>query len=135
MTPAPVVPQQGDIYWVHIPPEQTVGSEDYGKPNRLCVVMSRNNLNRRLNTLVVVPLTTHGGQVANLGEQPPFRIIIPSKEITKDVLCNTQPVLCVAKTDQVRVIDKSRLMERMGKLSRNATISVGVGVSFVFDLR
>src|SRR5258706_1878479 len=112
---------QGEIYWVNIPPRDTRGSEQHGHPNQPCVIMSRDLVNRRLNTVVVVPLTTHQHQV-QLADQPPFRIVIHIQEIAKDVLCTLQIALCVAKTDQVRVIDKSRLQERIGKMSRSSTI-------------
>lgn len=126
---------QGEIFWVDIPPDHTEGSEQHG--NRPCIVMSRTSVNKRLNTVIVVPMSTFGGTVtaASLAPQPPFRIVIPVAEITKDVMCNSTLSLSVAKTDQARVIDKSRLGQRIGKLSQTATISVGVGLANVFDIR
>jgi mRNA-degrading endonuclease toxin of MazEF toxin-antitoxin module len=109
-------PQQGELYWVDIPKDQTEGSEQSGR--RPFVVMSRDGVNRRLKTVVVVPLTTYSDQInrAALASEPPYRIVIPPSEITKDPNCSSQISLSVAKTDQARVIDKSRLKQRIGRL-------------------
>ena len=128
---------QGEIFWIDISTEETKGSEQYGR--RPFVVMSRDAVNRKLRTVVVVPLTTHNGQVQEvlqrLTEQPPFRIIIPPAEITRDMSGSSEILLCVAKTDQARVVDKTRLLQKMGRLSTTATIAVGAGLAFLFDLR
>jgi len=126
---------QGEIYWVNIPANHVAGSEQSG--NRPCIVVSRTALNRRLNTVVIVPMSTHGGTVTpdSLASQPPFRVMIPVKEITKDLSCISTLSLSVAKTDQARVIDKSRLGQKVGRLSPTAIVSVGVGLANVFDIR
>lgn len=128
-------PQQGDIYWVDIPSTQTQGSEQFGR--RPFVVMSRNAVNKRLKTVLAVPLTTFGDQVtiASLSNQPPFRILIPVSQITKDPSCNSQISMSVAKTDQARALDKTRLEQKIGRLSQTAVIAVGHGLAFVFDIR
>ena len=128
--------QQGDLFWIDIPKHQTHGSEQYGR--RPFVVMSRTAVNRRLKTVVVVPLTTFAHQTelqAVLDNQPPYRIVVPLAEITKDAACSSQLSTCVAKTDQARVVDKTRLLERIGRLSQTAIIAVGIGLAFVFDIR
>lgn len=128
--------EQGDLYWIDIPAKQTEGSEQYGR--RPFVVMSRTAVNKRLKTVVVVPMTTFGDQAhvaAALANQPPFRIVVPVAEITKDVSCNSQLSTSVAKTDQARVVDKSRLQQKIGRLSQTAIISVGSGLAFLFDIR
>ncbi|HUI82357.1 MAG TPA: type II toxin-antitoxin system PemK/MazF family toxin [Bryobacteraceae bacterium] len=128
--------QQGDIYWIDIPSNQAEGSEQFGK--RPFVVVSRTALNRQVKTVIVVPMTTFGDRTidaAILSNQPPFRIVIPVGEITKDASCNTQLSVSVAKTDQARVVDKSRLQQRIGRLSQTAVIAVSVGLAFVFDIR
>jgi mRNA interferase MazF len=129
--------QQGDIYWIDIPYHQTEGSEQSGR--RPFIVISRDAVNRRLKTVVVVPMTTFGDQTtadpAKLANQPPFRIVIPVAVITKDPSCNTQLSVSVAKTDQVRVVDRSRLQQKVGRLSQTAVIGVSAGLAFVFDIR
>jgi mRNA-degrading endonuclease toxin of MazEF toxin-antitoxin module len=131
---------QGDIFWVDIPVSHTEGSEQHGR--RPFIVMSRTGINRRLNTVVVVPMTTFNDTATNdtatpesLASQPPFRIMIPVAQITKDLTCSSVLSLSVAKTDQARVIDKSRLGPKIGRLSHTATVAVGVGLANVFDIR
>jgi mRNA-degrading endonuclease toxin of MazEF toxin-antitoxin module len=128
-------PKQGEIYWVNIPAEHTEGSEQFGR--RPFVVMSRDGLNRVTKTIVVVPLTTFDGSLTpdKLANQPPFRIAIPLAEITRDVSYTGVLSLCVAKTDQVRVISKTRLQAKVGRLSQTAVIAVGSGLGFVFAIR
>jgi len=128
--------RQGDIYWVDIPPGQTEGSEQYGR--RPFVVMSRDAVNKSLKTVIAVPMTTFGDQLRDqpaLASQPPYRIVIPATEISKGPSCNSKILTCVAKTDQARVIDRSRFQEKMGRLSQTAVIAVGAGLAFVFDIR
>jgi mRNA interferase MazF len=118
---------QGDIYWVDIPQEQTEGSEQFGR--RPFVILSRNAVNKTVKTVLVAPMSS------NVSKQPPHRIMVPVSEITKDPQCKSTLVVSVVKTDQLRVIDKSRLIEKIGTLSQTATKSVLLGVAFVFDIR
>lgn len=127
--------RQGEIYWVTIKQDEAKGSEQYGR--RPFIVVSRDGLNRtNLKTVVAVPMSTCGGlDPARLRDQPPFRIVIPPQEITKDASCTSVIELSIAKTDQVRVLDKTRLESRIGKLSQTATISVTHGLAWVCDIR
>lgn len=110
-----------------------VGSEQAG--NRPFIVMSRNYVNRRLKTVLVVPMTTFQNQVS-MANQPPYRIVIPAAEITTDPsYTGTLAPVSVAKTDQTRVVDNSRLGQKIGRLSQTAVISVGAGIAFVIDHR
>lgn len=118
---------QGDIYWVTIRQEETKGSEQYGR--RPVVVVSTHAVNKTLKTVVVVPMST------TVDNQPPYRIVIPVSQIMKDISSKSHLEKCVAKTDQVRVIDKSRLEEKIGRLSQTATLAVTLGLAFVFDIR
>lgn len=118
--------QQGDIYWVSISQNQTRGSEQSGR--RPFIVVSKNSVNKSVKTVVVVPMSTK-----NIQSQHPFRIVIPVPEINRDPSCTSLVETSVAKTDQVRVIDKSRLEQKIGRLSRTALIAVCSGLAFVFD--
>ncbi len=120
-------PSQGDIYWVDIPQQQTQGSEQFGP--RPFVILSRNAVNKTVKTVLAAPMST------NISQQPPYRIVIPVTEIIKDIQCTRPLSTSVVKTDQLRVIDKSRLRDKVGKLSQTATNSVLAGVAFVFDIR
>jgi mRNA-degrading endonuclease toxin of MazEF toxin-antitoxin module len=128
-------PQQGDIFWVDIKQQETQGSEQYGR--RPFLVMSRDGVNKRLKTVLTVPLTTFENTLTpeKLANQPPFRILIPPAQITRDISYTGPISVSVAKTDQARVIDKSRLQTKIGRLSHTAVIAVGVGIAYVFDIR
>jgi len=119
--------KRGEIYWVTIAPSETRGSEQYGR--RPFLVVSREAVNRAGKTVVVVPFST------NIANQPAFRVVVPVEEIAKDASCNSALATSVAKTDQVRVVDKSRLEQRIGTLSQTAIIAVAAGLGFVFDIR
>ena len=119
--------KQGEIYWVDIPATHTQGSEIYKR--RPYIIVSRTLINRSCKTVVGVPLTTREGN------DPPHRIVIPAKEIIRDVSFNGDIKDSVAKTDQIRVLDKSRLERKMGTLSDTAIVAVGLGIAFLFDLR
>jgi len=78
---------------------------------------------------VGVPLTT------TEGNDPAHRILIPAREIIRDVAYTGEIKDSIAKTDQIRVLATSRLERRMGALSNTAIIAVGLGMAFLFDLR
>lgn len=123
--------RQGDIFWADIPPGHTVGSEQYKR--RPYVIVSRDHLNRG-STVVGVPLTTQGVDGLQTGH-PPHRILIPAREISRDIAFTGDIKDSVAKTDQVRVLAKERLDVKMGQLSRSAVIAVGLGLAYLLDLR
>lgn len=85
---------QGQVWWVNLDP--TIGSEI--RKTRPAVIVSPDELNAHLNTVVVVPLTS--------GRPYPFRI--PTKIEGKPG---------VAAVDQVRTIDKQRLVKRIRTLT------------------
>jgi mRNA interferase MazF len=87
--------KQYDIYWTDLNPTQ--GSK-YGK-RRPCVVVSPDELNRSLRTVVIVPMTT-------VRREWPFRPQIR--------LADKIGEACV---DQIRVIDKERLNLKAGRAS------------------
>jgi mRNA interferase MazF len=122
--------KQGDLYWVDIPQLETKGSEQWGR--RPFLIVSRDAVNKTLKTVVVVPLST------SVAGQPAYRIVMPVAEMIKDPTCTSKLEMSVAKPDQVRVIDKSRLLpaNKIGCLSKTAILSVlGAGLAFVFDIR
>ena len=97
--------QRGDVYLVVLNP--TRGREI--KKTRPCVVVSPNELNAHLQTYIVAPLTT--GSHAY-----PFRV--PCRFSHKD----GHIVL-----DQIRTIDKERLVKRLGRVT-DATLEKVLGV-------
>lgn len=94
-----MVIDQYDILLVNLDP--TKGSEI--KKTRPCIVISPIELNKNLNTIIVVPMTS-----AN--KKYPSRIPITHKGKTGTIAL-----------DQLRTIDKSRVLKTVGKLN-NKTI-------------
>ncbi len=95
MTPArPVRIRRGDIWLAALDP--TVGSEI--QKTRPCVIISPDELNERLRTVIVAPMTT--------GSHPaPFRV--PLRFQGKDGLI---------LPDQMHALDRGRLVKRMGRV-------------------
>jgi mRNA interferase MazF len=87
---------RGDIYWVDLNP--TKGSEI--NKQRPCVIVSATPINRARNTVIVVPLSTAAR---------------PRPPIVIGVDCLGKQVTAVC--DQIRTVDKSRLVKSAGKLS------------------
>lgn len=119
--------EQGDIYWVTL---TGAGSEQQGR--RPCIVVSRLAVNNAGRTVIVVPMTT---VFTNAYPGHPYRIILPLAEIIKDPSCNSTIQDSVAKCDHARVLDKSLLENKIGKLSNTAVIAVALGLAYVFDIR
>lgn len=93
--------RRGDVFVVALDP--TIGREI--KKTRPCVVLSPDELNRHLNTVVVAPMTTGGHPY-------PFRIA-----------CRFQKRDGFVVLDQLRAVDTHRLMRKLGRLSPHATAS------------
>ena len=85
---------QYDIYLVNLEPQYGSEPDKY----RPCIVVSPDELNRHLLTVVIVPLTI------TIREWP-FRPMI-----------RYSGKKCDACVDQIRVIDKKRLVKRKGKI-------------------
>ncbi len=88
--------KQYSVVLVNLDP--TVGSEI--KKTRPCVIVSPNEMNRHLNTVIVAPMTT------NLKE---YRFRIPVRQNNTDSM---------VAADQIRTVDKSRIVKAFGKLSK-----------------
>jgi len=91
-----MVIMQYEIYWVNLDPTQ--GSEISKK--RPCVIISPDELNTSLNTIIVAPLTST------------IRINYPWR-----TLCVVNGKTGVIAIDQLRTIDRSRLANKMGHLA------------------
>ena len=87
---------RGDVYWVNLDP--TAGSEI--KKTRPCVIVGATPINKARRTVVVIPLSTKGKH------NPPLLI---------EINCLGRKVQAVC--DQIRAIDKSRLLEKADSLS------------------
>lgn len=102
--------KRGEIWLVNLDP--TVGSEI--QKSRPCVVVSPAELNDTLRTVIVAPMTSKGFAA-------PFRVPV-SHAGTKG-----QIVL-----DQLRTVDKLRLVKKLGAVSAKTLTSVLVTLQEVF---
>jgi mRNA interferase MazF len=97
--------KRGEVWLAALDP--TVGSEI--QKTRPCLIISPDEINDHLRTAIVAPMTT--------GSRPvPFRVNVRFKG--KDGLI----VL-----DQIRTLDKARLVKRLGRVDRG-TLSAVLGV-------
>ena len=88
-------PARGDVYLIQLDP--TRGSEI--RKTRPCVVVSPDELNAHLRTVIVAPMTTGGHPY-------PFR-----------VGCRFQQKAGHVVLDQLRTVDTERLVRRLGALT------------------
>ena len=93
---------RGDVHLVGLDP--TLGSEI--KKTRPCLIVSPDELNQHLRTVIVAPMTT-GGQAY------PWR-----------VACRFQNRSGFVALDQLRTVDSERLVKRLGRLSAATTTEV-----------
>ena len=93
---------RGDVCLIQLDP--TRGSEI--RKTRPCLVVSPDELNLHLGTLIVAPMTT-GGQAY------PWR-----------VACRFQNRTGFVAIDQLRTVDNERIAKRLGRISPNTLFSV-----------
>lgn len=94
--------KRGEVYWVSLAP--SVGSEV--NKVRPAVIVSPNEMNEALRTVIVAPLTH----------------TIKSYPCRKNVVFKGQQGQVML--DQMRAIDKSRLGEKLGKMDISGTLSI-----------
>jgi mRNA interferase MazF len=93
VTAVPV--RRGEVYLVNLGP--TLGGEI--QKQRPCLVVSPDDLNAHLRTFIVAPMTTGGHSY-------PFRLP-----------CRFQGRDGYVVLDQIRTVDRDRLVRRLGRLS------------------
>ena len=93
---------RGDVYLVQLDP--TRGSEI--RKTRPCLIVSPDELNDHLRTVIVAPMTTGGHAY-------PWR-----------VSCRFQGRNGFVAVDQLRTVDVERLARRLGRLAPNALAAV-----------
>lgn len=106
-------PKRGDVYWVNLDP--TIGAEI--RKTRPCAVLSVSALNERRRTVVVIPLSSGGTA------RPPLVVAIPSVGPGH-----------TARIDQIRVVDKARLSNQLGRLDRHDLASIESALRTVLGL-
>ena len=91
-----------DVYLVNLDP--TVGSEI--KKTRPCLVISPDEMNHHIRTVIVAPMTTKG---------KPY----PSR-----VKCKFRGKSGLIVLDQIRTIDSNRIVSRLGRINKQTEVKV-----------
>lgn len=105
-----LVMRRGDVHLIHLDP--TLGSEI--RKTRPCLVVSPDELNQHLRTVIVAPMTTGGHAY-------PWRI-----------RCRFQRRSGFVALDQIRPVDQERLLKRLGELAPDALGEVLRGLQEMF---
>ncbi len=104
---------RGNVFWVNLDPTQ--GSEI--AKLRPCVLVGATPINKARRTVVVVPLSTGGKP------RPP--LAVPVRCLYKNV---------IAVCDQIRAIDKTRLIKNAGALSTEDMEAIDEGLRQVLSM-
>lgn len=91
-----------DVYLTNLDP--TVGSEI--QKTRPCLIISPDEMNRNIRTVIVAPMTT-------AGKDYPTRIACKFKKRSGFIVL-----------DQIRTIDKTRLIKNLGSLDAETQLEV-----------
>ena len=86
-----------DVFLVNLDP--TIGHEI--KKTRPCLIVSPNEMNRFIATVIIAPMTSKG------------------RDYPSRVNCTFQGIQGQIVLDQVRTVDKLRLVKRLGAISEN----------------
>lgn len=99
-----------EVHLVSLDP--TLGSEI--KKTRPCVIVSPDEMNRHIGTVVVAPMTTKGSDW-------PTRIPVVFKGKSGEIVL-----------DQIRTVDKERLVKKLGTLPRETSEAVCKALQAMF---
>lgn len=102
--------KRGEIWLVNLDP--TVGSEI--KKSRPCVVVSPEELNDNLRTVIIAPMTSKGFAA-------PFRVPVTHAGIKGLIVL-----------DQLRTVDKGRLAKKLGAVTAKTLTAALVTLQEVF---
>jgi mRNA interferase MazF len=109
-------PRRGDVWLVSLDP--TVGHEI--QKTRPAVVVTNDVYNRYNSVLLVVPLTSH-----DRAEYDQVLLQPPDGGVKKP---------CVTLPDQMRAVDRQRLIKRLGRLKRDSVKQLDHTLKIVLDL-
>lgn len=112
---------RGDVFWVDLMPR--AGSEQSGR--RPAVVVSHDSFNRvdSWRSVIVVPVSTSG----KLARRGPTAVAL---DVADSGLSRPSVALC----HQVTTIDRSKLVQRIGRLSSGSLAAIQVGLMLALDL-
>ena len=91
-----------DVYLINLDP--TVGSEI--QKTRPCLIVSPDEMNRYIRTVIVAPMTT-------AGKDYPTRVSCKFKKKKGQIVL-----------DQIRTIDKTRLVKKLGSINPETQLEV-----------
>lgn len=91
-----------DVYLTNLDP--TVGSEI--KKNRPCLIISPDEMNRNIRTIIVAPMTT-------VGKDYPTRVRCTFKRKKGQIVL-----------DQILTIDKTRIIKKLGAIGSKTQLDV-----------
>jgi mRNA interferase MazF len=97
-----MVVRRFDVYLINLDP--TIGSEI--RKARPCLIISPDEMNRFIRTAIVAPMTTKGTDY-------PTRVSVKFQNKRGQIVL-----------DQIRTVDKSRLVSRLGKIDRQVQAEV-----------
>ena len=100
-----------EVYLVNLDP--TVGHEI--KKSRPCLVISPDEMNRYISTVIIAPMTTKG------------------RNYPTRVPCTFQGKEGQVVIDQIRTVDKTRLIKRLGKIDPEIQADVFSVLSELFS--
>ena len=97
-----MVISQYEVYLANLDP--TIGHEI--KKTRPCVVISPNEMNRNISTVIIAPMTTKSGKY-------PTRVELNFRRKSGWVVL-----------DQIRSVDKRRLVKKLGSIPDDTVLSI-----------
>jgi mRNA interferase MazF len=97
-----VVVKRFDVFLVTLDP--TVGSEI--QKSRPCLIISPDEMNRHIRTVIIAPMTTKG------------------RSYPTRVTCEFQGKQGQIVLDQIRTVDKSRLLRKLGRIDSQTEMRV-----------
>lgn len=105
-----MVAKRFEVYLVNLDP--TIGAEI--TKTRPCVIISPDEMNKHISTVIVAPMTTKGRTY-------PTRVTCKFEGKTGQVVL-----------DQIRTVDKSRLVRKLGSLSKQVQNSIPAVLNEMF---
>lgn len=97
-----MVAKRFDVYLINLDP--TIGSEI--QKTRPCLIVSPDEMNRHINTVIVAPMTTKG------------------RSYPTRVTCKFQGKAGQIVLDQIRTVDKARLVRKLGRIGSHTQAEV-----------
>lgn len=97
-----VVVHRFEVYLINLDP--TVGREI--QKSRPCLIISPDEMNRYIGTVIIAPMTTKG------------------REYPTRVPCKFQGKQGQVVLDQIRTVDKSRLIKKLGRIDSQMQMKV-----------